>query len=122
MAKHYEANQLTIEHRYFKDSRPKDIEWNTLTIKNAAKDQALIIDAIRQVLYPNSKFISTGISKGCQTTMAHRTLYPKNVDACVCYVGPLGFEREDPRIYEFLKNVGTKAERDKSKSFSGIMF
>lgn len=122
LAKHYEANQLTIEHRYFKDSRPIDIDWNTLTIKNAAKDQALIIDAIRQVLYPNSKFISTGISKGCQTTMAHRTLYPKNVDACVCYVGPLGFEREDPRIYEFLKNVGTKAERDKVKAFQELCF
>ena len=122
LANHYKANQLTIEHRYFNNSRPDSIDWNTLTIKNAAKDQALIIDAIRQALYPNSKFISTGISKGCQTTMAHRTFYPKNVDACVCYVGPLAFEREDPRIYEFLKNVGTKAERDKVKDFQELCF
>ena len=122
LAKHYEANQLTIEHRYFTNSRPKEIDWNTLTVKNAAKDQAIIIDAIRTALYPSSKFISTGISKGCMTTMTHRSFFPENVDACVCYVGPLNFEREDPRVYEFLKNVGTEAERQKVKAFQELCF
>ena len=107
LANHYEANQLTIDHRYFNDSRPANIDWKTLTLENAAKDQARIIDAIRDVLYPNNKFISTGISKGCQTTMTHRKFFPENVDACVCYVGPLNYEREDPRVYKFLKTVGT---------------
>lgn len=122
LANHYEANQLTIEHRYFTNSRPKEIDWNTLTIENAAKDQAIIIDAIRAALYPNSKFISTGISKGCMTTMTHRSFFPENVDACVCYVGPLNFEREDPRVYEFLKNVGTEVERQKVKAFQELCF
>ena len=122
LASHYNANQLTIEHRYFNNSRPEIIDWNTLTIENAAKDQAIIIDAIRNALYPNSKFISTGISKGCQTTMAHRSYFPKNVDACVCYVGPLNFKREDERIYEFLNNVGTAEERAKIKSFQDLCF
>ena len=122
LANHYEANQLAIEHRYFNDSRPETIDWNTLTVANAAKDQARIIDAIRQAIYPNSKFISTGISKGCQTTMAHRRFFPKNVDACVCYVGPLNFQREDPRIYEFLKTVGTESDRNKVKAFQDLCF
>jgi hypothetical protein len=122
LAKHYEANQLTIEHRYFTNSRPKVIDWNTLTLENAAKDQAIVIDAIRSSLYPNTKFISTGISKGCQTVMAHLSYFPENVDACVCYVGPLNFEREDPRVYEFLKNVGTEAERLKVKAFQELCF
>jgi len=122
LAEHYKANQLTIEHRYFTNSRPKEIDWNTLTVENAAKDQAIIIDAIRSALYPSSKFISTGISKGCMTTMTHRSFFPENVDACVCYVGPLNFEREDPRVYEFLKNVGTKAERQKVKTFQELCF
>jgi hypothetical protein len=122
LANHYNANQLTIEHRYFNNSRPKIIDWNTLTVENAAKDQALIIDAIRNVLYPESKFISTGISKGCQTSMAHRRYFPKNVDACVCYVGPLNYQREDPRVYEFLNTVGTKAEREKIKAFQDLCF
>ncbi|MGH1385832.1 S28 family serine protease [Kordia sp.] len=122
LATHYNSNQLTIEHRYFNDSRPENIEWNTLTIENAAKDQANIINAVRDAIYPNAKFITTGISKGCQTTMAHRRYFPENVDACVCYVGPLNYEREDPRVYEFLKNVGTKEERTKIADFQKLCF
>lgn len=122
LASHYNANQLTIEHRYFNDSRPEEIDWNTLTVKNAAKDQAIIIDAIRDALYPKAKFISTGISKGCQTTMAHRSYFPQNVDGCVCYVGPLNFKREDDRIYTFLENVGTPDERAKVKAFQDLCF
>jgi hypothetical protein len=122
LATHYQANQLTIEHRYFKESRPEKIDWNTLNVENAAKDQANIIDSIRHALFPDSKFISTGISKGCQTVMAHRRFFPENVDACVCYVGPLNYEREDPRIYEFLANVGTKEQREKVKAFQDLCF
>ena len=122
LANHYKANQLTIEHRYFNNSRPVDVDWNTLTIENAAKDQAIIIDAIRNTLYPDAKFISTGISKGCQTTMAHRKFFPENVDACVCYVGPLNYQREDPRVYEFLNNVGTEDDRNKIKAFQELCF
>jgi hypothetical protein len=122
LASHYQANQLTIEHRYFNNSRPENINWNTLTIENAAKDQAIIIDAIRNTLYPDVKFISTGISKGCMTTMAHRRYFPENVDACVCYVGPLNYQREDPRVYEFLNNVGTEEDRKKIKAFQESCF
>ena len=122
LANHYKANQLSIEHRYFNNSRPKNIDWNTLTVENAAKDQAIIIDAIRKALYPKAKFITTGISKGCQTTMAHRRFFPKNVDASVCYVGPLNYQREDPRVYSFLKNVGTEEDRKKIKTFQDLCF
>src|SRR5690554_462101 len=122
LANHYNANQISIEHRYFNNSRPEEIDWNTLTLENAAIDQATIINAIRNALYPNSKFISTGISKGCQTIMVHRLYFPGNVDACVCYVGPLNFAREDDRIFEFLKNVGTAEEREKIRSFQELSF
>lgn len=122
LADHYKANQLTIEHRYFNDSRPEDLDWNTLTLENAAKDQKIIIDAIKKTLYPKAKFVSTGISKGCQTTMAHRRYFPNNVDASVCYVGPLNYKREDPRVYEFLNNVSTKEDREKVKAFQELCF
>ncbi len=122
LADHYKANQLTIEHRYFNDSRPKEVNWNTLTLENAAKDQKIIIDAIKKTLYPDAKFVSTGISKGCQTTMAHRRFFPNNVDASVCYVGPLNYQREDPRVYSFLNNVSTKEDRDKVKAFQEMCF
>ena len=122
LAAHYKANQLSIEHRFFNNSRPEQIDWNTLTIENAAKDQTTIINAIRDAIYPNAKFVTTGISKGCQTTMAHRRFFPNNVDASVCYVGPLNYQREDPRVYQFLKNVGTKADRDKVEAFQNLCF
>ncbi len=122
LAKHYNGNQLTIEHRYFNYSRPKEIDWNTLTVENAAKDQAAIISSIRDAIYPKAKFITTGISKGCQTTMAHRRYFPNNVDASVCYVGPLNYQREDPRVYEFLRNVGTAEERAQVKAFQELCF
>lgn len=114
---HYGANQISIEHRYFNESRPETIDWNTLTTENAANDQTNIINALRTALFPNSKFITTGISKGCQTTMTHRRFFPDNVDCSVCYVGPLNFAREDERVYEFLENVGTEEERDKIEDF-----
>ncbi|MFD2916560.1 S28 family serine protease [Psychroserpens luteus] len=122
LAAHYKVNQLSIEHRYFNNSRPKQIDWNTLTIENAAKDQTTIINAIRDAIYPDAKFITTGISKGCQTTMAHRRFFPNNVDASVCYVGPLNYQREDPRVYQFLKTVATKADRDKIEAFQKLCF
>ncbi len=122
LANHYKVNQLAIEHRYFNDSRPEKIDWKTLTIENAAKDQSQIINSIRNALYPDSKFISTGISKGCQTTMSHRRYFPNDVDASVCYVGPLNYQREDPRVYQFLNNVSTEEDRQKVKAFQELCF
>lgn len=121
LAKHYQANQLTIEHRYFNNSRPKTIDWHTLTVENAAKDQERIIKQLKKI-YPRAKFISTGISKGCQTTMLHRRYFPTTVDASVCYVGPLNFKREDPRIYKFFESVGTAEDRAKILEFQKMCF
>ncbi|MDX2359292.1 MAG: S28 family serine protease [Crocinitomicaceae bacterium] len=118
LAKLYQGNQITIEHRFFDESRPeKNIPWEFLTVANAAYDQHIIIETLKRALYPRNKFISTGISKGGQTTMIHRSIYPDDVDASVCYVAPLNFEREDPRIYEFLKSVGTEEQRQQIQDF-----
>nr|WP_321232292.1 S28 family serine protease [uncultured Psychroserpens sp.] len=119
---HYKVNELIIEHRYFNHSRPETIDWNTLTLENAAKDQNVIINVIRDTLFPKSKFITTGVSKGCQTTMAHRRFFPNAVDASVCYVGPLNYKREDSRVYNFLKTVASQEERDKVMAFQNLCF
>lgn len=116
------SNQITIEHRYFANSMPEVMDWTTLTVANAAYDQHLIIQAIKKALYSSNKFISTGISKGGQTTMIHRSIYPNDVDGSVCYVAPLNFEREDPRIYEFLKTVGTAEQRKQVEEFQILCF
>ena len=54
--------------------------------------------------------------------MIHRSMYPDDVDASVCYVAPLNFKREDPRIWNFLETVGTKDERRQIQDFQRTCF
>lgn len=107
-----DANQLTIEHRFFAQSRPKDsIPWEFLTVRQAAADQHQIIEAFKP--FYKEKWASTGISKSGQTTIYHRRFYPDDVDVSVPYVAPLNFSSEDPRVYDFLNTVGTDECRAK---------
>ena len=117
-----QANQVRIEHRFFDPSKPDSISWEKLTVWQAATDQHQIIQKLKKALYPDTRFISTGISKGGQCTMIHRSIYPDDVVASVAYVAPLNFKREDPRIYDFLKTVGTPAQRDRIYQFQKLCF
>ena len=49
--------------------------------------------------------------------MFHRYFFNDDVDVSVPYVAPLNIAEEDPRIYHFLDNVGTKECRDKMIQF-----
>ncbi|NOQ27013.1 MAG: peptidase [Bacteroidales bacterium] len=120
LSKLLNANQITIEHRFFDKSRPDSIPWEFLNIKQAATDQHNIIQSLKSIY--SGKWISTGISKGGQTTMYHRRFFPNDVDASVAYVAPFNFEREDPRIAEHLNTVGTKECRDKVLDFQTLLF
>jgi hypothetical protein len=116
-----DANQLTIEHRFFDKSRPKDsIPWTLLSVKQAAADQHQIIEAFKP--FYKGKWISTGISKSGQATIYHKRFYPKDVDVSVPYVAPLNFSSEDPRVYPFLKNIGTEECRNKIYQFQLALF
>ncbi|MEG1736975.1 MAG: S28 family serine protease [Odoribacter sp.] len=102
------GNQLTIEHRFFDESVPEGgIPWDYLTIKQAAADQHEIIEAIKKSMYPTSKWVSTGISKGGQTAIYHRYFYPADVNVTVPYVAPLNLEYVDARLEKFLDKLGT---------------
>lgn len=105
------ANQVTVEHRYFGESVPAELDWQYLTVYNAATDHHQIVEILKN-LY-QGKWVNTGISKGGQTTMFHRYFYPEDVDASVGYVCPLNFSVEDKRVYRFLANVGSQENRDK---------
>ncbi|MFO7862647.1 MAG: S28 family serine protease [Salinivirgaceae bacterium] len=110
------ANQLTIEHRFFERSRPADsIPWSSLTVRNAAADQHRIIQAFKA--FYNKKWLTTGISKGGQTTIFHRSLYPTDVDVSVPYVAPVNYSATDERVQLFLDTVGTEACRAKIHQF-----
>lgn len=109
------ANVVFVEHRYFLESTPDPLNWEYLTAENSAYDLHHITQMFKEV-YPN-KWISTGISKGGQTTLIYRTFFPDDVDISVPYVGPLCKAVEDGRHETFLKKVGTKKERRKIQDF-----
>lgn len=120
LSKLLNANQLTIEHRYFKNSMPDSLDWKYLNIKQAAADQHKVIQALKKI-YKN-KWITTGISKGGQTTIYHRFFYPNDVDVSVPYVAPQNLVREDKRIHKHLATVGSKECRDKIYQFQLACF
>ncbi len=105
------ANLIFVEHRYFLESTPNPKNWDYLTAENSAYDLHNINQTFRQ-LY-NNKWITTGISKGGQTTILYRTFFPDDVDFSVPYVAPLNKGVEDGRHEGFLRKVGTKEERSK---------
>lgn len=98
------ANQLSIEHRYFGESRPSPPDWSKLTIRQMADDEHRIIAALRAI-YPGP-FLSTGTSKGGMTATYHRRFYPDDVDGTVPYVAPLSLGAPDGRYPAFLDTIG----------------
>jgi hypothetical protein len=109
------CNKIVVEHRYFGESVPDSLNWKYLTIEQAANDHHRIIETMKNI-YEN-KWITTGISKGGQTTYIHKYYFPDDADASVCYVAPLNLTAEDPRIYHFLDHVGTEECRQKMIQF-----
>ena len=106
-----DANHLNIEHRYFGSSKPDPVQWQYLTLEQATADLHHINQLFRS-LYAG-KWVSTGISKGGQTTIFYRYFYPNDVDVSIPYVAPFNNSLEDKRIYTFLDTVGSDECRKK---------
>ena len=113
------ANQISIEHRYFGESRPDPADWSKLTIRQMADDQHRIIAALRTV-YPGA-FLTTGGSKGGMTATYHRRFYPDDVDGTVPYVAPISFAAPDPRYAPFLDTVGPATCRERVRAVATAM-
>lgn len=110
----FKTNEVVIEHRFFNRSIPESgIPWDYLTLKQAATDQHKIIQTLRREVYPEKKWISTGISKGGQTTIYHRYFYPEDVEISVPYVAPFNLEYIDPRLEKYLSKLGATPEQRK---------
>ncbi|MFA8341594.1 MAG: S28 family serine protease [Rhodothermaceae bacterium] len=105
------CNEIEVEHRFFGPSRPASVNWDVLTVKNAANDHHRIVEMFKK--YYTGKWINTGISKGGQTALLHRFFFPEDVDVTVAYVAPINLEENDERIYSFLEDsVSTQEKRD----------
>ncbi len=64
-----------VEHRYFGESRPDSLYWNLLTVEQAAKDHHKIIETMKMIY--DKQWITTGISKGGQTTYIYKYYFPR---------------------------------------------
>ncbi len=112
----FHTNQIFVEHRYFGTSTPKELNWKYLTTTNAAADHHHVTELFKTIY--THKWIATGISKGGETALIYRTLYPNDVDISVCYVAPLSFGVEDGRHEPFIANqVGNAKDRAKVQEF-----
>ncbi len=110
LAKIFDTNIVVVEYRYFGQSTPEARDWQYLTVANSLCDLHHAVQMMKSVY--KGKWISTGISKGGQTTMFYRSYYPDDVDISVPYVAPLNKSLEDGRHEPFLsKKVGTAEER-----------
>lgn len=115
LTKLLDANLVFVEYRYFLESTPEPKNWDYLTAENSAYDLHHVRETFAS-LYPE-KWISTGISKGGQTTMLYRAFFPDDMAFSVPYVGPLCKAAEDGRHEPFLRKVSTKAERKRIQAF-----
>jgi hypothetical protein len=120
------ANQLSMEYRYFAPSRPDPADWTKLDIEQAATDQHRITQALKARIY-QGKWLTTGASKGGMTSLFHRRFFPDDVDATVALVAPFDYPEDavqspTNRYFVFLENVGTDAQcRQKLKDFQNTV-
>ncbi|RPJ75344.1 MAG: hypothetical protein EHM20_09100, partial [Alphaproteobacteria bacterium] len=109
------ANQLSIEHRYFGESCPDTMDYTYLTMEQATGDLHKINQLFRNIY--QGKWLSTGASKDGTTTIFYRFFYPNDVDVSVPYVAPINTGYEEKRIYAFLDTIGSDECREKILSF-----
>ncbi|WP_346854175.1 S28 family serine protease [uncultured Draconibacterium sp.] len=115
-----QANQFSIEHRFFGESIPETLDYTYLTLEQATADLHHINEIFKQIYA--GKWLSTGISKGGATTIFYKYFYPEDVDAGVPYVGPINREYEERRLYTFLDTVGSDECRAKILAFQKRIF
>lgn len=106
-----DANYLNVEYRFYGKSIPDSIPWDYLTIEQATADYHAINQLFRNVY--TGKWVSTGISKGGETTLYYKYFYPQDVDLSLPYVAPLDNSLEDLRLYHFFDTIGTPECRNK---------
>ena len=114
-----DANDIDIEFRYFGKSRPDSLQWQYLTFAQVTADLHHINQLLKTIY--SGKFVTTGISRGGQTSIYYRYYYPNDVDVTVPYVAPLPNNLEDKRIFQFLDTMGSPACRERIFNFQKFL-
>jgi hypothetical protein len=114
-AKILKANQVTVEYRFYGESKPDVIPWKYLTNDQAIEDLHRIVVTLKNIY--SGPWISSGISKGGETTIIYKHHYPNDCDVHIPYVAPIILDREDPRTEKHLKTTGSDSCRQALHEF-----
>jgi hypothetical protein len=114
-----DANQISIEYRFYADSRPEIVDWSKLTVAQAAADEHAILAALGTIY--TGAVITTGGSKGGETALQHYRLYPDDVDGVIAYVAPVITDMPDLRYAGVLDEIGLPACRDKLRAVQSAL-
>ena len=120
LTRYLKGNQIVVEHRFCGKSAPDSLDWRCLTLKQSADDLHTIATLLKGIY--RGRWISSGTSKGGQTTLLYRYYYPDDVDASVAYVAPVNLAQEDPRLLAFFRTVGTPECRQRIKEYQRALF
>ncbi|MFA5298327.1 MAG: S28 family serine protease [Lutibacter sp.] len=115
LSKIFKGNQVQVEYRFYGKSRPDTIPWQYLKNDQAIEDYHNLVTKLKR-LY-TGKWVSTGISKGGETTLIYKSKYPWDVNVAVAYVAPLINTQEDPRTEQHIKTAGSDSCRTKITGF-----
>jgi hypothetical protein len=99
-----DGNQLSVEYRFYRSSLPEPPDWQYLDVAQASADFHAVVGAVRP-LY-DGPWIHTGGSKGGETVLHSRYLYPDDFDAGVAYVTPVRIANPDTRFATVLDQIG----------------
>lgn len=103
-----QTNCLNITHRYFDDAKPDPLDWQYLTIQQAAADHHRIVTILKTVY--TGPWISSGASKSGMTPLYHKYFYPDDVRVVIAYVSPFMFSTSDERFPIYLASIGTEQD------------
>lgn len=98
-----EYNSINIEHRYYGNSIPDSMEWEYLTVKQAASDYHYIRELFKNIF--TGTWMSMGISKGGQAAIAYKMYFPNDVAATLAYVTPIKNSINDVRLADYLHSI-----------------
>lgn len=98
------ANEFQVEYRYFGESKPDSIDWSFLNNYQSSRDYHRIYALFKS--FYKKRWVSTGWSKGGQTSLIYRRHFPEDMTAVIAYDAPVNLALEEPRIDEFFEQVG----------------
>jgi len=99
----FTSNHISVVHRYCENAKPDPLNWQYLTIKQAAADHHRIIELFKTIY--KGKWVSTGRSKGGEAALFHKRFYPEDVQATVAFVAPLVLGILDSRFLDFFETA-----------------